>query len=409
MSPVATVGGSIEEIGQRILEHYPVSTPAPRRIGREIELPLVDREGWAGEVGALWPEMLELPGSTPHYDNEGELLTGVERPYGLVAVEFGRGVVEIALDPADGLQELQTQADLALAELKESAGRAGLFPLGVGMQPRSAGTMRQLTPKRRYVQFVESVGPRLLRCTGSAADQVHVDVGREELLAALNVINGLAGAVVAIAANSPLYAGRPGRARACREAYIGAVFDEPHRWGSTPRRFESIEDYVGFVTSFKPLWPPDESVSAWEQFVELDHYVMPSGRAVFRFGTVEVRPACQQPFDSFWAPAAMGLGLVANVRAADEWLIDSGVSWAELLGYRARAVTHGIRAKEPFDGFLAQVLSLAQEGLVARGLGEETYLEDAWSRLERRQSPADEVMDLLSKEGIDGIIRARCL
>jgi gamma-glutamylcysteine synthetase len=410
VSTALDLNGSIDEITEQLLGHYPARPKSPRRIGREIEVPVVDPDGRAADVAVLWPSLLELSGSAAHHDDGvggKPFVSGVERPYGLVTVEFGRSILEVALEPADGLGELRRSAGVALEELAAVARAHGLLLIGMGMQPRSAATKRQLTPKERYVDLVESVGPLMLRATGSAADQVHVDVARSELLAALNSVNGLAGAVIALSANSPLHAGRHARGLASREAYLAEAFHDPNRWGSTPERFAGIDGYVRHLVSFRPLQTAGEASTPWEQFEERNRYVFPSGRAVFRYGTVEVRPACQQPFDSFWVPAALGLGIVANAAAADEWLEASGASWAALMAYRKRAVKQGLQAREPFEGFLEGVLGLAQEGLVNRGQGEEEFLTDAWDRLAARRTPADEIIDLLSEQGMEGVIRAR--
>jgi gamma-glutamylcysteine synthetase len=401
-------GASVDALSDLTLEKYPSGPLTKRLVGREIEIPLVDAEGEAASVAALWPALLNLPGSRVVHDEDTELIEGVQRPYGFVSVEFGCGVVEVALNPEADLAALERAAEVALAELRAAAEPNGARLLGLGMQPRAATSREQMTPKRRYLKLLDQLGERVLCWTGTAADQVHVDVSREELLPALNAVNGFAGAIIALSANSPLRDGRPAPAQAIREHLAANVFSEPHRWGATPRHFESLEEYVAHVLSFAPVEEPDPGLREWERFVELDHLVWPNGRAVFRFGTVEVRPACQQPFDSFWVPAALGLGLVANATEADAWLAERG-EWEQLLGYRERAIAAGLGAEEPWPGFLRGALELAEAGLQRRGAGEERYLADAWERLERQRSPADEALEIVEKEGFDGLVRARGL
>lgn len=397
---------AVEQLSDQILQHYPSGPLRERRVGREIEIPLVDESGEAAAVAELWPALAALPGSTVVRDDDPELVVGVERPHGLVSVEFGRGVVEVALNPAPDLGSLERAAETALAELRAAAAPSGARLLGLGMQPLAPTAVDQMTPKRRYLKLLDQIGPAALCWTGTAADQIHVDVAREELLAALNVVNGLAGALIALAANSPLRDGRPAPVQAVREHLAGGVFPQPHRWGATPRRFASLEEYVAYVLSYSPIEEPAPGLDDWTRFVELDHVVWPNGRAVFRFGTVEVRPACQQPFDSFWAASAFGLGLIANAAEADAWLAASA-EWDQLLAYRERAIAAGLGAEEPFPGFLRRTLELAEAGLRGRGAGEEAHLADAWERLERRRSPADEALEIFNREGIGGLVRAR--
>jgi gamma-glutamylcysteine synthetase len=397
---------AVEQLSDQILQHYPSDPPAPRTVGREIEIPLVDAHGEAAAVEELWPGLAELPGSTVVHDDDPDLVVGVERPYGLVSVEFGRGVIEVALEPADDLNELERATETALAELQAAAAPSGARLLGLGMQPLAPTSIEQMTPKRRYLKLLEQVGPAALCWTGTAADQVHVDVSRAELLPALNVVNGFAGALIAIGANSPLRDGRPAPAQALREQLAAAVFPDPHRWGATPRRLANLEEYVAYILSFPPLAEPDPGLDQWARFAERDHVVWPNGRAVFRFGTVEVRPACQQPFDSFWTASAFGLGLVSNAAAADAWLLERA-EWEDLLAYRERAITSGVRAEEPFPRFLHAALELAEAGLRSRGAGEERFLADAWERLERGRSPADDALEIFTEKGIDGLVAAR--
>ncbi|HET7120432.1 MAG TPA: glutamate-cysteine ligase family protein [Solirubrobacterales bacterium] len=401
-------GASVDALSDLTLEKYPSGPLSKRLVGREIEIPLVDEQGEAASVAALWPALLDLPDSRVVHDEDTDLVEGVQRPYGFVSVEFGRGVVEVALNPEPDLAALERSAEVALAELRAAAEPSGARLLGLGMQPRAATSREEMTPKRRYLKLLDQLGERALCWTGTAADQVHVDVSREELLPALNAVNGFAGAIIALSANSPLRHGRPAAAQATREHLAANVFTEPHRWGATPRRLESLEEYVAYVLSFAPIEEPDAGLGEWERFVELDHLVWPNGRAVFRFGTVEVRPACQQPFDSFWVPSALGLGLVANAAEADAWLAERG-EWEQLLAYRERAIAAGLAAEEPWPGFVRGALELAEAGLRRRGAGEERFLADAWERLERRRSPADEALELVEKEGFDGLVRARGL
>jgi gamma-glutamylcysteine synthetase len=119
-------------------------------------------------------------------------------------------------------------------------------------------------------------------------------------------------------------------------------------------------------------------------------------------GTVEIRPACQQPPDDSWAAGALALGLAEAHREAAQLLEDrlGPAPWSALLRYRSRAVRDGIRAEQPADGFLDQVLELAGEGLRRRGLGEERYLAPLRERLARGIGPADRARAEASVEGL---------
>ncbi|MGK4301838.1 hypothetical protein, partial [Klebsiella pneumoniae] len=88
-----------------------------------------------------------------------------------------------------------------------------------------------------------------------------------------------------------------------------------------------------------------------------------------RLGTIEVRPACQQPPQDSWAATALALGLAeahhqARAMAEDRLGADP---WPTLLGFRKAAVRDGVRAAEPVGGFLEDLVGVAVRGLRARG------------------------------------------
>lgn len=63
-----------------------------------------------------------------------------------------------------------------------------------------------------------------------------------------------------------------------------------------------------------------------------------------------------------------------------------------------------IRAKEPWPGFLASLVELAETGLRRRALGEERLLDPIRGRLERREGPADRARRLFAQGGIPALV-----
>jgi gamma-glutamylcysteine synthetase len=148
-----------------------------------------------------------------------------------------------------------------------------------------------------------------------------------------------------------------------------------------------------------------------EEWLYHEHYVWPSARPRARLGTLEVRPACQQPRASF-AAAALGLGLVESNEDVGTYLDEAfpgPAGWRRLLAYRHRAVHAGMGAAEPAPGFLATVVDLAGAGLARRGLGEGPMLDPIRERLARRRGPADEAWRLRENGGIEALVAAFAL
>ncbi len=395
-------------------------------MGREAELPLVDANGRAGDSSDLWNPLLYATDAPAMHDPSG-LLIGVEARRWFCLAEVGKGTVEIGVGPRRSLTELAEDLVPALRLVGGVAREAGYRLLGYGIQPRTPPANDLLTPKVRYEALVRAIGLGWLRWTVTASDQVHVDVGRDELVRAMNAMNGCSGALIALCANSSIYGGRPGAASG-REALSARVSGEPFRNGAVPRRFVDAEDYVRWTVGFRALVLPDgrggfvEPAMPFakrlarrgpdlEEWLYHEHYLWPSARPRARLGTLEIRPACQQPEASF-AAAALSVGLVeANAEVAS-YLDETfpGVEgWRALLAYRRRAVGHGIKAEEPSPGFLSTLADLAAAGLGSRGLGEEPMLDPIRDRLERREGPADRAKALLRTGGTDRLVDALAL
>jgi gamma-glutamylcysteine synthetase len=324
------------------------------------------------------------------------------------------------------LIELRADLDRALAALSPVVRRAGYLLLGYGIQPRTPPTRSILTPKQRYLAFLDAVGRTWLRFGITASDQLHVALSRDELVPTMNLLNGLSGALIAVSANSSVYGGRPGAYASGREGLMRELVAEPFRHGAVPRPFRDLEDYVRWACGFRCLVLPagkgfrfplgtfaDElarSQPDLDTFLYHEHYLWPSARPRVRLGTLEIRPACQQPGLSF-GPAAFALGL-AQARAEVWAYLDDALgakAWTSLLTYRRRAIRMGLRAEEPVPGFLRTLLDLAERGLADRGFGEERMLLPIRERVEKGRGPADVARDLVRRGGIDALVAGLAL
>jgi gamma-glutamylcysteine synthetase len=418
------------ELAERFARCFPRRARAPRWVGREAEYPLVTPDGRAGDASRLWPMLLEEGGCEPIRDvppgGEPGAVVGVRGDGWELLVEVGRCTVELVTGPRPSLFELSRDHERALTRILPAVRRAGLRLLGFGIQPRTPPTRSLLSPKRRYPYLVEATASRWLSWCVTASDQVHVDAGRDDLVALTNVMNALSGSVIALTANSSVYRGRPGRFASGREGLMSNVTGEPYRHGAVPRAFADLEDYVRFVLGFRCLFLPDgrgdyrlaygplgglHGDAGFDRFLFHDHYWWPSARPRARIGTVEVRPACQQPAGASWAPAALATGLAEAHREAAA-LIDDRLGsdhWPALLRYRAHAVRDGVRAAEPAPRFLGDVLEVAATGLRRRGFGEERLLDPLRRRVERRAGPADEARRLARGSGPPSVAVALAL
>jgi glutamate--cysteine ligase len=408
---MAGLDRAVDALAERFVSRFPERVPAPRTVGREAEFTLVRPDGRAGDSSLLWAPLLEATGGRPVHDQPApdgsRLLIGVETDRWFCLAEVGRGTVEVGVGPARSLPDLAGDLQAALAALLPVVRRTGQLLLGYGIQPRTPPHPGLLTPKRRYLAFLEVVGRSWLRFGLTASDQVHVDAARDELVPMMNAINAASGAIVALTANSSVYGGRAGRFASGREGLMTRMVPEPFRHGAVPRPFGDAADYVRWTLGFRCLALPDghggfraprttygevlrREGPSFEDWTFHEHYLWPSGRPRSRLGTLEIRPACQQPSASF-AAAAFEVGLAEAWLEVTELLRDllGPRWWGAMLAYRARAVRDGVRAIEPAPGLLGKLLDVAERALRARGFGEERELEELRDRLERRETPAD--------------------
>lgn len=399
-------------------------TPRPiRMIGREAEFPVVYADGRAGDVLSLWEPLLAGNGFVPQYDDPEtrKLIVALGANDEKIEVEVGRATVELALGPYEDLWQLEVGSRRLLRRVAEVADQVGMRVLGFGIQPRSRASPALMTPKRRYAYLARAAGPAWWHLTTTASDQVHVDITRAEIVDAVNVLNLLSAPLIALTANSSVYAGRPGRYLSGREGLLGSLGED--RAGMTPRPFASVEEFIRYICHYRCFvlrrdggfrqynrpfeeyvqrHGPDLTAYLWHE-----HYTWNSARPRAQHSTVEIRPACQQPHGEPLLVAALALGWVEALAEARAFLSDAFPDpWTVMRRYRRDAIIHGLRAKEPVNRFVEGVLRIAEIGLQRRGRGEESFLRPLWDRVEQRTTPGDRARDLVRSQGVAALIDA---
>lgn len=392
-----------------------------RMIGREAEFPLVYPDGRAGDVLRLWEPLLARGEFVPRYDDPETrtLIVALTGSDGTIEVEVGRATVELVLGPYEDLWQLAAGSRRLLRRVAEAAHQVGMRVLGFGIQPRSRPSPALMTPKRRYRYLAQAVGTAWWHFTATAADQVHVDISRAEVVDAINTLNLLSAPLIALTANSSVYAGRPGRYLSGREGLLGALGED--RAGMTPRPFRSVEEFVRYICQYRcyvlrrdgrfrrynrPFEDylhrhgPDINAYLWHE-----HYTWNSARPRAHNSTIEIRPSCQQPHDASLVVAALALGWVEALGELRAYLGDAlSDPWTTMRRYRRAAIIHGLRATEPVNGFVEDVVRIAEGGLRRRGRGEEGFLRPLWERLERRTTPGDQARDVMRSRGVAALV-----
>ncbi len=423
MSSNKSIDNAIAALAAQFESKFRAQLRPLRKVGREAEFPVVTRDGRAVEVLPLLSALLAEGGFAPVYDNPAtrDLLVAVERGELNIAIEVGRGTIELSLGPYDDLWQLQAAFDQAMALVARVAKARGMYLLGFGIQPRTPASAALITPRPRYHALHRAIGAPWLRLTTTAADQTHVDICRAELLDAINWMNLLSAPLVALCANSSVYTGRAGQFLSGREGLLRDLGEA--RYGMTPRRFGNLEEFIRYLCAYRCFVLPDgdgfkqinrpfanhlitQSSHLFEEFLFHEHYIWNSARARVANSTIEVRPACQQPPGESLAANALVLGWVESLPQVAAYFTESlgADPWQPMLRYRRGAVRDGLGAREPVPNLIRDLVKIAEAGLARRGRGEEKFLEPVWQRVERRESPGLRARQVMQRKGIEGLV-----
>lgn len=428
--PLATFAleASCRELARRFTESFPAQRAGPRTVGREAEFPIVTATGEAADARRLWDILLQRGDLEPEYGagphGLHDLIVGLTGPDYSYALEVGLGTMEISTRPCRDLREIERLVGEAVHRLVHAAHRFGWHVLGYGIQPVTPPHLRILSPKQRYLSLYRAMGAPWLWYTVTAADQLHVSIARNEMVDLLNFGNLMAPVIIALCGNSPVYGGAESPFCSAREGVMAEIRATEHRHGMLARPFASMVDFVEtmsestylIVRAGGEIIPSSQPFTAflaehgpdYKAFLFHEHYIWNSARLRAAYGTLEVRPACQQPWGETMAVAALILGLVEAAEPALEYVAaEVGDDyWARLRIYHQQAIRFGLAAPQPAPDFLLRLAELAEKALTARGFGEETLLQPIFARLRRRMNPAQAHRAIYRHDGMAGLVRA---
>ena len=431
---------------------------AERRIGAELKFPLVDRDGQAvclDVLRALW-KYLAGRGWQPVVDTMTKEVIGArrrgERNDTVASSETGYCKTEFALAHVANLFDLEHAIIALRAELRPFAERHEVRFLGYGIHPVTPPSERLLMnksrtsvwdkvfPSNRHIRPEDGDDVHLF--TVNAASHVHVSVPRDEAIPLVNVLNGFAGAQIALTAHSNIWRGRIDPTYRCvAEKFWDWWMPDADRVGVPRVPFDHLEHYVDTIASFKPVYVKRNGqpilLSRYDSFgeyycsgrpvgVTLDGEEIPLkpepadidlhstcywyNARLSRHYTVENRVNDQQPPDDLLAVAALTLGLAAALHEASEEI--SSYDWEHLRAAREAACRDGLSGcAGPFllSETATQMLLIARLGLRRRGLGEERFLAPLEARLAARTCPADEAAMIFKTRGLQALLDDRTL
>ncbi|MGN1138959.1 MAG: glutamylcysteine synthetase [Ruminococcus sp.] len=271
--------------------------------------------------------------------------------------------------------------------------------------------------------------------TFSSASQVQLDVEYDRLVLTLNTFSKLEPIKALLFSNSIL-PDLDENTLCCRDMFWENSTHgiNPHNVGMYDCEFESVDDIVSYIetTSIYCLerngkyinFPPiklDEyfnrpSVTGeyFDNGIYREVEVEPCFEDLeylrtFKFidltfrGTVEFRSVCCQPISDSLCVAAFHLGLMDKLQELsdllenDRILFRHGYTSGELRKLLIKRDLPEFIDRDRLYSLAKEVVDLAYEGLLNRGLGEEKLLEPLYQRISHRTNPAKRMLDLKNR------------
>ena len=393
------------------------SSCSERKIGLEKEYPVVDANSYqAGDARKLF-KLLQNMGWEPVFDDfYSDEVIGVKKDGVEITTDAGWCTLEIIMPPEKSIgaavQRIREIEQLVVNLCKSQ----GILVLGYGIQPITMPASDLWIKKRRHkiIKRGLSVGVDIVTIT--AAEQVHIDINRAEIVDATNVFNALSGPIILLFSNSPFWGGRlddKSRLAVREDAW---AFAGEQKAGIPPRCFADIEELVKYISSLefsiarkgRDYLVPKTSFIEWagrdnwrEQWKFHEASVWWDARPRTIYGTIEVRQACSSK-DSGCLPALVK-GLIENLNQARQLIKE--LSWEEWHRLKSCAI-FGLD-DDVLQRATQAMLEISHAGL--KKSNEENWLDPLWERLKNNTNPAKDAIRLLQSGGLKALIEHNLL
>ncbi|KKW32005.1 MAG: hypothetical protein UY76_C0045G0005 [Candidatus Uhrbacteria bacterium GW2011_GWA2_52_8d] len=417
---------------------FPHELSGPRHAGPEEEFPVVNARGFMADITPVFHE-LHLCGWMPKLDAVSGALIGVYKQNMEIGMDVGRGTMEIGFPHVGNLLDHVPVRKQTFALVDRLLEKHGFFRLkDYAIQPRTRPTPELWAPKGRGMFFRDFFDPRVHAQTLTASSQTHIDVTQAEALPALKAMLALAPVFIALNANSPVWKENadPGGLLAVRQHcwygftvnhgfWSNVLCGPPNQNGSTrveqaPESFEELAAIISatpFIVrvSNNRIEGPGVSFETWyaasqcdlssdelrrDAFLNHEATIWWDARLRTAYGTIEVRPSCQNR-DSI-ATHALVLGLIENLKVTLDF-VHKVKTYAQWRNLQSHAIAYGLHT-DKMPRIAHQVIWIAEEGLKRRGMGEEILLSPLKIRVQRSTSPAHTKLAIFKESGIDALV-----
>ena len=398
------IGTEHEKFGYLTDSHAPLPYDGPRSI-RTVMQALIDRNGWAPVL-------------------EGEALIGLKRDGANISLEPG-GQFELSGAPLADVHATAAELDSHLAEVRAIAEPLGIGFMGMGAAPEWRHEDMPVMPKGRYRLMTDYMGRVGTHGTQmmyrTCTVQVNLDYASEaDMVKKLRVALSLQPVATALFASSPFFEGAPNGHRSWRsriwrglddsrtgmlpfvfddgmgyEAWVDWVLNVPMYFVYRDGRYIDArgQSFRDFLNGRLPALPGE--VPTLSDFADHMTTVFPEAR-VKQY--IEMRGADAGPRSHLVALPAFWVGLMYDQGALDAaWDMVRGWDHATRQGLRVAASERALQGEAGgirLQDLAARALDLSRAGLVARGLGEEVWLDPLAEHVRTGRVIADDLLAL---------------
>ena len=354
---------------------------------------------------------------------EGKNPIGMMMPYGHISLEPGTQT-EISLNPVKNISELQKMIDDYNAETAEIAAKYGICWVGLGIQPVSTFEKINVIPKKRYTRMTNYLPKRaklpFVMMRETAGIQVGLDYSSEEdAMQKLKTALKLSPLVSAMFANSPVRNSRLSGAKSFR-AYSWLNTDEQRCGLISEKIFHddfSFEDYKNVLFDIPMIFIEKDGKYIDRRDLTFGEYYKHGFEGYFptfedwqthmslffpdvRLKTyLEIRNHDSQKSELITAVPAIWKGILYNKEARES--IDDMFKGSEFRDFeelRYLTPDYGLEMKfnryNLFD-LAKEVLDISRQSHEEMKTGEEQYLEPIYGYVNKKITPADEIISRL--------------
>ena len=384
-------------------------------------------------------------------DDDGEIYNAVDPATGdAISFDCSYNTLEFSFGAAKDITEVEKSFRKYYTYIQSMLAKSGHTLTGMGInpgynvnriEPVATGRYRMLLRHlRSYVNYGNAIQFHDYPHFGlfSCASQVQLDAERGDLVHTLNTFTRLEPMKALLFANSRFDADEHHRFAASRDYLWRQSMHgvNPHNVDDYNTRLHSIDELISYIESmsmycverngkyinFKPTLLDDyfsrESVTGqyWSsednelrditfrpEISDLDYLRSFKFNDLTFRGTIEFRSVCEQPVRDVFSVAAFHAGLkrrtgeLEELLMSDRGIYQQGYSVGELRRMFVLRDLPGFLDRDHAADLMIKILSLAEDGLLERGYGEEKYLAPLYRRAELLTNPAREEMRMLEE------------